>query len=173
MTIGTTRGRSSARRIVLAAASITFIAGAAAADMSLQQLQRELAKQGYQVTEVRRTWLGRIQVTSSANGMIRETVLTGNGSVLRDVVRQGGGDPATIIERGSTRSSDAGSSSSGGSGGGSSASSSGGGNGNSGGKSSSAGSNSNAGGNGKGNAGGGGRGGGNAGGNGRGNGNSS
>ena len=87
-----------ARRRLLMTISLCLLAGPAMAQStSLESLQRELAKQGYQVTEVRRTWLGRIQVISSANGVRRETVLTGNGSVLRDVVRRSDSAGATTL----------------------------------------------------------------------------
>ena len=168
---------------LIAATAAILMAGPALADLSLQQLQRDLAKQGYQVTEIRRTWLGRIQVMSSAKGVRRETVLTGNGTVLRDVVRSSSGGAGTNIMEGPVEQDAAGgsrssSSSSGGSGGSSSAGKAGNSGGSGGGGNSGAGSGGNRGGGnsgGNGNAGGNGNSGGNgnAGGNGRGGGNSS
>lgn len=179
------QGRSGMRGL-LAAVLVLGLAGAAApvgAQSSLDSVRGQLARQGYAVTEVRRTLLGRTLIVSLAKGLRRETVLTGNGTVLRDVVRrmgQGSGDTTSILETarqgagastggggGSSSSSGNGGSSGGGGasksgGGGDGGSASAGGNGNGGGN---AGGNGNGGGNagGKGNAGGNGNGGGNGG----------
>ena len=177
-------GRWMGARAGLLALGVMLAAGAASAQTSLEGLQRELARQGYRVTEIRRTWLGRIQIISSANGLRRETVLTGNGTVLRDVVQQSGGSGTTIIENGTTarsgsasasassgsRSSGSSQGASGGNSGGGNSGGNGGGNGNSGGGNSgggkgssgnSGGSGGNSGGGGQGNSGGNGNGGGN------------
>ena len=97
---------SSGLPTALALVLLLSVAGAAHAQPAVDRLQRELAQQGYQVTEVRRTLLGRLRVVSRADGLERETVLTGSGTVLRDVVRRmgQGGNGSAVTRRSSTSS---------------------------------------------------------------------
>lgn len=65
------------------------LAEAALAQDVSEQLKIALSDQGYEIVEVRKTWLGRILVISvnSETGAIREMVLEkGSGQVLNDSV---------------------------------------------------------------------------------------
>ena len=105
----TLRGRMSrnphaARALpALALSTLLLAAAPALAEAPLDSVQRQLAQQGYAVTEVHRTLLGRIRITSRSRGLLRETVMAANGTVLRDVVTkmgQGSGETTQFLEAG-------------------------------------------------------------------------
>ena len=61
------------------------IPAAYANDPVVQQVSEQLAAQGYEVTEVKKTILGRYKIEAVAPGYEREIVVTaGGGTVLRD-----------------------------------------------------------------------------------------
>ena len=61
-----------------------------------QDVARELQAQGYEVLEVRRTWLGRIKIEAETPDHRREIVLDrGTGEIRRDLVEQKPGSAAT------------------------------------------------------------------------------
>jgi hypothetical protein len=67
----------------------TVLTGSAAVADPLNEIATELRQQGYQITEVRRTWLGRIQVTAETRNVRREIVFDRvTGEVRRDLVEQ-------------------------------------------------------------------------------------
>jgi hypothetical protein len=82
-----------------------FIAGAAAflsggpalaqQDRATRSVVRQLERQGFEVTAVRRTLLGRIRVLSRRGDLFREIVFDPrNGAILRDYTVDRGGDPS-------------------------------------------------------------------------------
>ena len=83
--------------LVLAATLLgSGLPGSALAQTLLTPRDRVIAaleEQGYQVTRVRKTWLGRVQIRARAGDLRREIVLNPNtGEVLRDYVETIGRD---------------------------------------------------------------------------------
>ena len=79
--------------LILAALPIAAAAQESRVDRVIAQLQAE----GYEVTEVRRSWLGRIVITALDGTDLREVVLNrASGEILRDRVfsQRGGSAPA-------------------------------------------------------------------------------
>jgi hypothetical protein len=99
-----------------------FIAGAAAflsggpalaqQDRATRSVVRQLERQGFEVTAVRRTLLGRIRVLSRRGDLFREIVFDPrNGAILRDYTVDRGGDPSVgpspdDVEQGRPRDDD-------------------------------------------------------------------
>lgn len=62
-----------------------LMVGPALAETVGGEVIAQLQEQGYQVTEVRTTWLGRVRITAELDGLLREIVLNPNtGELLRD-----------------------------------------------------------------------------------------
>ena len=57
----------------------------AAAQSVQDHIVRQLREQGYRITEIAPTWLGRVRIVSTRNGLERELVFVPNtGEILRD-----------------------------------------------------------------------------------------
>ena len=85
------------RRFLISASAALFAAGPAIAqdDAATRSVIRQLEAQGFAVSSVRRTLLGRVRILSRRGDLQREIVLDPrNGVILRDYTAGSGGDPS-------------------------------------------------------------------------------
>jgi hypothetical protein len=86
------------RRSFIAGTFATLATGVPAAaqdDAATRSVVRQLREQGFDVTEVRRTLLGRVRVVARRDDLVRELVFDPrNGAILRDYTSAAGGEPS-------------------------------------------------------------------------------
>ena len=76
------------RRIVGLAFSLMIGASSASAATPLERVMAQLTQQGFEVTEMERTWLGRIKIEATNGEIKREIVFNRtSGEILRDIWR--------------------------------------------------------------------------------------
>lgn len=85
------------RRFLISASAALLAAGPAIAqdDAATRSVIRQLEAQGFAISSVRRTLLGRVRILSRRGDLQREIVLDPrNGVILRDYTAGSGGDPS-------------------------------------------------------------------------------
>lgn len=76
------------RKILGLAFGVTIAAAPALAATPLERVMAQLSQQGFEVTEMETTWLGRIKIEATNGSTKREIVFNrSSGEILRDIWR--------------------------------------------------------------------------------------
>ena len=88
------RGKAMKPQMIFLMCSFLAWAGPSVGETPLAEgVISQLAEEGYTVTDVRRSWLGRVIITAESGDDLREVVLNrSSGEVMRDRVFMGAGE---------------------------------------------------------------------------------